>query len=164
MPRCARRPATGRRTRGRRRSTGRGTTTEVVAALERVPGDVATVAITADSATPVVEAAASAVVLDFADERSVVQTRFPTTLLLLLRAHLGQDLAALPERAEHALRAELPGRALRARQLAFLGAGWAGGIADEAALKVREAACAWAESYPAMEYRHGPIAVADAST
>ena len=39
----------------------------------------------------------------------------------------------------------------------FLGAGWTVGLADEAALKLREAAGAWAESYPAMEYRHGPI-------
>jgi fructoselysine-6-P-deglycase FrlB-like protein len=29
-------------------------------------------------------------------------------------------------------------------------------------LKLRESAQAWAESYPAMEYRHGPISVADA--
>jgi fructoselysine-6-P-deglycase FrlB-like protein len=27
-------------------------------------------------------------------------------------------------------------------------------------LKLREAATAWSESYPAMEYRHGPISVA----
>ena len=32
---------------------------------------------------------------------------------------------------------------------------------NEAALKVREAAGAWTESYPAMEYRHGPISVTD---
>ena len=38
------------------------------------------------------------------------------------------------------------------------------GLASEAALKLREAARAWAEAYPAMEYRHGPIALADAET
>jgi fructoselysine-6-P-deglycase FrlB-like protein len=31
------------------------------------------------------------------------------------------------------------------------------GLANEAALKLREAASAWTEAYPAMEYRHGPI-------
>ena len=36
--------------------------------------------------------------------------------------------------------------------------------AEEAALKLREAARAWAEAYPAMEYRHGPISLADADT
>ena len=38
--------------------------------------------------------------------------------------------------------------------------GWTVGLAHEAALKMRESAQAWAESYPAMDYRHGPIAVA----
>ncbi|MFZ0059308.1 MAG: hypothetical protein WAL35_04595 [Acidimicrobiales bacterium] len=33
-------------------------------------------------------------------------------------------------------------------------------MAHEAALKLRESAQVWVESYPAMEYRHGPIAVA----
>ena len=42
----------------------------------------------------------------------------------------------------------------------FLGTGWTVGLAHEAALKIREAAQAWTESYPAMDYRHGPIAVA----
>ena len=38
------------------------------------------------------------------------------------------------------------------------------GLAYEAALKLREAALAWSEAYPAMEYRHGPIALADGRT
>jgi fructoselysine-6-P-deglycase FrlB-like protein len=33
------------------------------------------------------------------------------------------------------------------------------GIANEAALKLREASRSWTESYPAMEFRHGPISV-----
>jgi fructoselysine-6-P-deglycase FrlB-like protein len=35
------------------------------------------------------------------------------------------------------------------------------GLANEAALKMREASLSWSESYPAMEYRHGPISIAD---
>ncbi len=46
----------------------------------------------------------------------------------------------------------------------FLGAGWTIGLAAEAALKLREAAGAWTESYPAMEYRHGPITAASDET
>ena len=42
----------------------------------------------------------------------------------------------------------------------FLGHGWAVGLANEAALKMREAAQAHTEAYPAMEYRHGPISLA----
>lgn len=141
-----------------------GTTTELVAALRAVPAGVATAAVTADPDTPVVPAAHEVVVLDFADERSVVQTRFPTSLLVLLRAHLGEDCSSLPAAAEAALDAELPAAATGFRQYTFLGTGWAAAIANEAGLKVREAAQAWSEAYPAMEYRHGPISVADAST
>ena len=42
----------------------------------------------------------------------------------------------------------------------FLGHGWTVGLANEAALKMREAAQAHTEAYPAMEYRHGPISLA----
>jgi fructoselysine-6-P-deglycase FrlB-like protein len=41
----------------------------------------------------------------------------------------------------------------------FVGMGWTVGLAEEAALKLRESAQFWTESYPAMEYRHGPIAI-----
>ena len=141
--------------------TRSGTTTEVIAALERVHPGVTATAFVADGDTPVARAATHPVLLDFADERSVVQTRFPTTLLLMLRAHLGEDVSALPEQAKSALDAPLPAGALAARQITFLGSGWTVGLANEAALKSREAAQAWVESYPAMEYRHGPISVAD---
>jgi fructoselysine-6-P-deglycase FrlB-like protein len=47
-----------------------------------------------------------------------------------------------------------------AEQHTFLGTGWTVGLAHEAALKMRESAQSWTESYPAMEYRHGPIAIA----
>jgi fructoselysine-6-P-deglycase FrlB-like protein len=136
-----------------------GTTTEVLLALAGVPAEIPTLAFTAVPGSPLAAAARHTVLLDFADERSVVQTRFPTALLILLRAHLGEDVTGLPELAERAVTAALP--AGEFRQYTFLGTGWAAGIAAEAALKAREAAGAWAESYPAMEYRHGPISVAD---
>ena len=141
-----------------------GTTTEVLAALGRVRPGVPTTAIVADPDTPLAREAKHVVLLDFADERSVVQTRFPTALLVLLRAHLGEDVAGLPALAEDALTAALPPAALAARQITFLGTGWTVGLASEAALKAREAAQVWVEAYPAMEYRHGPISVADSRT
>jgi len=52
----------------------------------------------------------------------------------------------------------------RVRQVVFLGRGWSVGLAQEAALKVRESAQAWSEAYPAMEYRHGPISTAGPGT
>jgi fructoselysine-6-P-deglycase FrlB-like protein len=104
------------------------------------------------------------IVLDFADERSVVQTRFATSALALLRAHLGEDLSDSIADAKRALDIPLPNDPAGFDHFVFLGAGWSVGIAHEAALKLREAAQAHTESYPAMEYRHGPISVAGASS
>lgn len=66
--------------------TRSGTTTEVLHALG-VAGDIPTVAVTADPAAPVSGLAKTVIALEFADERSVVQTRFATSGLALLRAH-----------------------------------------------------------------------------
>jgi fructoselysine-6-P-deglycase FrlB-like protein len=136
-----------------------GTTTEVLALLDRIDPTIAVGAITGDGAAPLAARVADTVVLDFADERSVVQTRFATSALALLRAGLGDDVAALANAAEVSLAAPLPDGALGRTQFTFLGTGWTVGLANEAALKLREAAQAWTESYPAMEYRHGPISV-----
>jgi fructoselysine-6-P-deglycase FrlB-like protein len=139
--------------------TRSGTTTEVLELLERAR--MPTLAITAGGRTPVVEAAAQTITLPFADERSVVQTRFATTTLALLRAHLGEDLSQAVADARVAISGELPEGALSRGQFTFLGRGWTVGLANEAALKMREASLSWSESYPAMEYRHGPISIAD---
>ena len=138
--------------------TRSGTTTEVLDLLRRV--STPTLAIPAAGGTPVVDAAAETLRLPFADERSVVQTRFATTTLALLRAHLGEDLTQATADARTAVEAELP--ALDRTQFTFLGRHWTVGLANEAALKMREASLSWSESYPAMEYRHGPISIADA--
>ncbi|KUH36564.1 MULTISPECIES: SIS domain-containing protein [Streptomyces] len=144
--------------------TRSGTTTEVLELLARVRGVTRTAALTADAATPVVDAADAVAVLDWADEDSVVQTRFATTALAFLRAGLGPvpgvkpvELAAVD--AELAVTEPLPEAVLAADQWTFLGRGWTYGLALEAGLKMREAAGAWTEAYPAMEYRHGPISI-----
>jgi glucosamine 6-phosphate synthetase-like amidotransferase/phosphosugar isomerase protein len=102
--------------------------------------------------------------LDFSAERSVVSSRFITSALVLLRAHLGEDLRALPDAAAAELARPLPPGLSERHEFTFLGRGWAAAVADEAALKLREAARTWAESYPALEYRHGPISVSDETT
>ena len=55
---------------------------------------------------------------------------------------------------------ECLGAVADAEQVTFLGRGWTIGLAEEAALKLRESAQLWTEAYPAMEYRHGPISIA----
>ncbi|PCG82111.1 sugar isomerase [Streptomyces sp. WZ.A104] len=144
--------------------TRSGTTTEVLALLKRLRGTSRTVAVTADPRTPVEAAADELVVLDFADERSVVQTRFATSALTLLRAHLGLHSDDVVRDAARALAEPLPEGLLESTQFSFLGRGWTIGLAHEAALKMKEASLSWTESYPAMEYRHGPISIATATT
>jgi fructoselysine-6-P-deglycase FrlB-like protein len=136
-----------------------GTTTEILQLLEQVRGTLPTVVITADARTPVTRLADKVIDLGFADEESVVQTRFATSELALLRAHLGHDPGPAADAAQRVLALPLPPGLLAARQFTFLGTGWTYGLANEAALKLREAAGMWTEAYPVMEYRHGPVAV-----
>jgi fructoselysine-6-P-deglycase FrlB-like protein len=138
-----------------------GTTTEVVRAMASITAPV--LALTAVAGSPVAAAATDTVVLDFADERSVVQTVFATTTLMLLRASLGESVGAVITQAREVLAGQhgLDPAMTSVEQISFLGRQWAFGIAQEAALKFREACRLWTESYPQMEYRHGPIAVAE---
>jgi CRISPR-associated protein Cas5a/b/c len=138
-----------------------GTTTEVLRAISGTTSPVT--AITAVPDAPLAAAAGASIVLDFADERSVVQTVFATTTLTLLRASLGEPVDAVAGQARSVLDGADPldPAVDAAGQFSFIGQGWAAGIASEAALKMREAARAWTESYPQMEYRHGPISIAE---
>lgn len=145
--------------------TRSGTTTEVLELLGRLRGTATrTTAVTADPATPVMSAADDLVVLDFADERSVVQTRFATTALTLLRAHLGLHTDSVVADGRTALTTRLPQGLVECGQFTFLGRGWTVGLANEAGLKMREASLSWTEAYPAMEYRHGPISITTKGT
>ncbi len=144
--------------------TRSGTTTEVCRVLEELRrSGRAHVSIVATPGTPVVQRSAAAIVLPEADEQSVVQTRFATTALAVLRASLGEDLAPAIADARAVLdepEQEALGALVDVDQVTFLGHGWSVGLANEAALKLRETAQFWTESYPAMEYRHGPISIA----
>ena len=141
-----------------------GTTTEVLDALRRAPRNTPSTAITADPDAPLAREARHVVLLDFADERSVVSSRFITSSIVLLRAQLGTDVRSLPAEAEREVARPLPPEWAERAEFTFLGRRWAAAVADEAALKLREASRTWAESYPAMEYRHGPISVSDENT
>jgi fructoselysine-6-P-deglycase FrlB-like protein len=140
--------------------TRSGTTTEVLDVMRTAGANTAVTVLTADRTKPAAQIARDAIVLDFADEQSVVQTRFATSALALLRAHLGEDIDPIAADAEVAVRVPLPVHPALAEQITFLGRGWTVGLAEEAALKCREAAMFWTEAYPAMDYRHGPISIA----
>lgn len=140
--------------------TRSGTTTEVVDLLGELRGRIPTAVVLGDLDTPAAGAVDTVVDLSFADEQSVVQTRFATSTLALFRAAYGTDVAALADDAERAASEPLEPGLAEAEQVSFLGRGWTIGLAHEAALKFRETSSSWAESYPAMDYRHGPVAIA----
>lgn len=153
-----------------------GTTTEVAAALDETAeaaGGAPVTSILGVGASPIGQRSTHVLELDFADERSVVQTRFGTSAIVALRSWLG--LGDEVEAAIADARTVLDGISedftevdedliapalIEAEQFSFLGLGWTWGLANEAALKLRESAQAWTESYSSMEYRHGPIAIA----
>ncbi|RIJ70727.1 sugar isomerase [Nakamurella silvestris] len=139
--------------------TRSGTTTEVVDLLRALPEGHRSSVITTGTRFPAADAADDVIVMDFADESSIVQTRFATSALALWRAHLGQSLDTAIADARTALSEGVPAGVAAQEQFTFLGTGWTVGLADEAALKLREMAQTWTESYPAMEFRHGPISV-----
>ncbi|MBP2266765.1 fructoselysine-6-P-deglycase FrlB-like protein [Pseudarthrobacter sp. PvP004] len=140
--------------------TRSGTTTEVLEILAELKGIVPTVAIIGDTSSPIIDLADAIVGLQYADERSVVQTRFATTALVYLLTSLDIDVQQAIADARDAVTAEVSQELLDAEQFTFLGTGWTVGLAHEAGLKMREAVQGWTESYPAMEYRHGPISIA----
>jgi len=121
---------------------------------------VRTVALLGDVESPAAALADSVIGLPYADEESVVQTRFATAALVYLLTSLGMDLTGAVEEARQAVAEKVPLELVEAEQFTFLGQGWTVGLAHEAGLKMREAVQGWTESYPAMEYRHGPISIA----
>ncbi len=137
-----------------------GTTSEVLDVAASLPPGARAAALTVGPGTPLGEMVPG-IMLPFASEQSVVQTRFASSALVLLRSHLGEDTSGLAAQAELALAQPLPQATPRASRFTFVGSGWTVGLAHEAALKLREAAQMWTESYAAKELRHGPISVLD---
>lgn len=138
-----------------------GTTTEVLAALDGLREKTKVTVITADMNTPIVDLG-DVIDLSSIDEQSVVQSRTATTAIAMLRWHLGHSLAEASEQAAAVL-AEPDSAYDEARateQISFVGMGWTFGLAEEAALKLKESTQSWTESYYMTEYRHGPISIA----
>ncbi len=141
-----------------------GRTSELLSALTLVPAGVETLAVVGDPSSPLATTCGRAVDLAFADDRSVVQTRFVTTVIAFARAALGTNLDQAVVDAEAAMEGELALDPAKVDQFVFLGQGWCIALAQAAALAAREMAQARTEAHPAMEYRHGPIATAGPGT
>ena len=135
-----------------------GATSEIRQALRRVDAGTTTVALVGDPGSPVAGASDVVVDLSFADDRSVVQSRFVTTVVAFARSSLELGIDGLLADAETALWESHPIDAGALDRATILGREWRIGLADAGALALRETAQLSAESYPSMEYRHGPIA------
>jgi fructoselysine-6-P-deglycase FrlB-like protein len=138
-----------------------GTTTEVLSALRGLKDRTRVTVITADTTTPIVELG-DVISLEHVDEKSVVQSRTATTAIAMFRWHLGHDLTAAAADAQAVLGEGAAGLEVvrDAEQVTFVGMGWTVGLAEEAALKLKESTQSWTEAYPMTEYRHGPISIA----
>jgi fructoselysine-6-P-deglycase FrlB-like protein len=134
-----------------------GTTTEIIDAVGALPAGTDVLGITGEKGSPLGALLTEELDLPFADEQSVVQTRFATTVLSLLLGAYGWDVEASAQRAEQNLEESLPEWAGDIQQFVFLGRGVGMALAHEAALKFREILATWSEAYATMEYRHGPI-------
>lgn len=141
--------------------TRSGTTTELLDALVPISGSVPITGITGDPESPFAALVDHAITLPWLDERAVVSSRFSTAVLTMLRHTIDPDAItrALPD-ARTALEIDYPELMVTADQSVFLGTDWTIGLAHEAALKHRESSQSWTEAYPALDYRHGPIALA----
>jgi fructoselysine-6-P-deglycase FrlB-like protein len=122
--------------------------------------------IVGDAGSPAEDLADGVLHLDFAPERGVIQTRFISAAVLALRMLIGPETSG-PERLPDAVARgldELDGGLSRFRHIVFIGRGPQYGLAMSAALTVAETALLAAEGHQTLDYRHGPIAVADERT
>ena len=113
----------GAATTGWSRSRGRGRPARSCGSCALDATALPSVVITAVAGSPCAERRDAAIVLDFADEESVVQTRFATTALALLLAGVGIAVEAEAEAAERVLAAAAARRLTGHERFAFLGAG-----------------------------------------
>lgn len=156
-----------------------GHTTEAVKAQEFIrQRGLKTIAVTCDGDSALASGADYSIVLLPAAEQSMVMTRSFSSMLIALQwlaATLTRDqrfvrqLKQLPEVAKplfETVPPELQEFVHRHcfEDYAFLGQGPFYGIACEAALKVTESSCSYAQSFHSLEFRHGPKSIAGPRT
>ncbi len=147
-----------------------GQTTELVEAMRRARGAGARVVLLCGALdSPAAQHADAVLPLEFAAERSVIQTRYIAAATLALRLLIGPPearaaLAELPDRMAEGLENFDPAALTDAAQVVFLGRGWRYGLALMAALNLQETALLSPNGHQTQEYRHGPLATADART
>lgn len=155
-----------------------GTTTETLAALDayRRAGGRHAWGITCHTGTPLADESDFCLPAEMAQERSMVQTRSFSSMLLLAQGIAARaagesttPLAALTDAGRRLIEftyglAHQWGTEVGLDRFVFLGSGPRYGLACEAALKMKEMARTQCDAYPVLEYRHGPRAMVDDNT
>lgn len=156
-----------------------GATTETVQAAaewKEAGGQVAVVTNSPDS--PLVSYADFTLLLPEGQEKSVVQTRSFTSMLVGLNAiaailgehrALWEAMKHLPQAGARLIEEYLPmAQSLGAdpfpERFYFLGSGLRYGLAREASLKMKEMSLSHSEPFPFLEFRHGPISMVNGQT
>jgi glucosamine--fructose-6-phosphate aminotransferase (isomerizing) len=154
-----------------------GATTETLQAGEEARRrDLPTLALTCRPESPLARRSTEAIVLEAAGEQSVTTTQSLTSMVLTGQLLSGivsgnaeylAQLRRLPALAEarmerfHKLGRRL-GEEKAIRKFAFVASGSLRGLAKEAQLKIKEMVLLPADSYPLLDYRHGPKSNVDA--
>lgn len=157
-----------------------GRTSEIIEAGKylRQQNQIAELAITCGTGTPIEQVAAHVIRLPQADEKSTVMTRSFTSMLLALQllaaerighSEFANGIRRLPAMVEPGMReSDATIRALTETQVfadyVFLGQGPFYGVAQEAMLKVKEMSCSYAQCFHTLEFRHGPKAIVSPET
>jgi len=153
-----------------------GRTTEAVKAMDlfRAHGEIKTITVTCSSDSAFAIRGDYPLVLARANEQSTVMTRSFSSMLLGLqflaarlakKAEVYEQLGELPHLAR-SLFASAPQQVQEFvanhefDDYVWLGQGPLYGVACEAALKVMESSCSYAQSFHSLEFRHGPKAIA----
>jgi glutamine---fructose-6-phosphate transaminase (isomerizing) len=157
-----------------------GNTSEVLKAAEyfRHERKVTPVAVSCVEGQPLEKLAELTVVLEPADEKSMVMTRSFSSMVLGVQylaagwagqRELQEALKKISDPIERLLES-LPGRVEEFvaghefEDYVFLGQGSLYGIASEAMLKVIEMSCSYAQCFHTLEFRHGPKAIVSPRT
>jgi glucosamine--fructose-6-phosphate aminotransferase (isomerizing) len=157
-----------------------GATTETLWAVQRFRAtrDGPVMAITCNPESQLAEQADFVLQAPIARERSVVQTRSLTSMLLLIlclttvlsaKQICLANLRRLPELLESLLvrLGDLPrhlGEDLSIQRFVFLGNGALYGLANELMLKTQEMSRSQSEAYHTLDFRHGPMSLVDDHT
>jgi glutamine---fructose-6-phosphate transaminase (isomerizing) len=157
-----------------------GKTSETLRAAKALSGEmsVPTIGLTCAQNSELEQACESTIVLQAADEKSMVMTRSFTSMLLSLQflaarwAGNAQFVSDVQRMAEFiAPRISSIAEAIEAfvekhsfEDYVFLGQGPFHAVASEASLKVMEMSCSYSEVFHALEFRHGPKAIVSRGT